>query len=183
MWEEYVKGNVRQPKRGGHYAKTLISVSHSEPARNKPIIEGRCAGVKTRLFLDSGAELNVIDHEFVRDMIRQQLPVKFTAATSQVQCANGSKMSVVGYVSFSVQMGCSTVIQRFSVVRGLFPKVIVGIRTMKTLGIVLDPAKNGILVNGNVRVPFVSKIFPGTVFETMGNGDGLSQGADESPRM
>jgi len=62
---------------------TLISTSRPEPARNKPLIVGRCAGVKTRLFLDSEAEMNVIDSEYLKGLMDKQLCIKFTKGFSQ----------------------------------------------------------------------------------------------------
>lgn len=182
QWDAYIHGKGRRPKQTG--AKTLISEHHAELARNKPLVEGRCAGVKTKLFLDSGAELNVVDYNFVLRLLEQDLKVPFKAGTSQLQCANGSRMVVMGYASLPVQVGCATVTQKFSVVKDLFPKVIIGIRTMKTMGLVIDPANDSVVVNGAVRIPFVSKIHPETIIPDRSvKGNGPFPGAGKSPRF
>lgn len=182
QWNAYIQGNGRRPKQTG--AKTLISEHHAEPARNKPLVEGRCAGMKTKLFLDSGAELNVVDYDFVRSLLEQDLKLHFKAVKSQIQCANGSRMVVMGIASLPIQVGCATVVQKFSVVKDLFPKLIIGIRTMKTMGIVMDPAKDSVVVNGVMRVPFVSRIYPETILPSGSvKGNGPFPGARKSPRF
>lgn len=174
-WVSYVRGQGKRPKnsqRDTNDAVTLISTSRPEPARNKPLIVGRCAGVKTRLFLDSGAEMNVIDSEYLKGLMDKQLCIKFTKGFSQVQCANGTKMAVIGYAHIPLEIGCAKVIQRFLVVSSLFPKVIVGIRTMKTMDISICPREDCIKVGEHSQVPFVSVTSPQSVGCFMGKETG-----------
>ena len=111
QWTAYILGNGKKPRQ--EYAKTLISSAHSEPARNKPVIIGRCAGERVKLFLDSGAEMNVIDSEFLKQLMAKQLPVKFSPAETRIQCANGSRMAVLGFATLSLQIGTAKVVQKF----------------------------------------------------------------------
>ena len=172
-WTEYIYGNRRKPihvrqtkDKKQTYAQTLISESRTETAHNKPVVFGRCAGKKTKLFLDSGAEMNVVDCDFLNDLIVKQLPAKFTPTSARIQCANGSKMAVTGYATFPLQIGGVKAVQKFLVVKGLFPKIIVGIRTMKTMNIVIDPHSDCIYVGDGMKVPFMSRITPESVVAT-----------------
>jgi hypothetical protein len=142
----------------------LISESHLEPARNKPVVIGKCAGIKSKIFIDSGAEINVIDGDYLNElMTRQQASIKFIPSNSSIQCANGSKMCVTGQAIFPLQIGNAKVEQRFMVVKKIFPKVIVGLRTMKTMSIVIDAKNDGVIVDNKIRVPFISRIIPESV--------------------
>lgn len=49
---------------------TLITKDHPEKAKNKPLIRGKCKGQKVKLFLDTGAEINVIDRAFYEEIQR-----------------------------------------------------------------------------------------------------------------
>jgi hypothetical protein len=171
IWSDFVKGVGPKPKQVTEYPQTLISEKHSEAAQNKPLVFGRCAGEKTKLFLDSGAETNVIDCDFLNHLIIQQCPVKFTPGISKIRCANGSIMTVTGYATFKLQIGNASANQKFMVVQGLFPKVIVGIRTMKTMGMILNTADDCVIMDGNVRVPFISRTVPQSIAGTMNSGN------------
>jgi predicted aspartyl protease len=162
--------------------QTLISESHSEPARNKPVVIGKCAGLKTKLFLDSGAEMNVMDCDFLNSLSLKQIPVKFTPEAAKIQCANGTQMIVTGNAVISVEIGNVKSNQKFMIVKGLFPKIIIGIRAMKTMGILIDPGHDGIIVDGGMRIPFISHITAqssGSI--QLGKGKGPSVGATKSP--
>lgn len=167
-WTNYIQGSGRKPRRN-RYQETLISTNHSESARNKPLIWGRCAGEKAKLFLDSGAEMNVIDCDFLNSLLLKQFPVTFKPGASKIQCANGTKMDVTGFASMTLQIGSVKAVQKFMVVNRLFPRIIVGIRTMKMMNIVMDPTSDCVYVDGNSRVPFVScTVPPSTAASTAG---------------
>jgi hypothetical protein len=51
---------------------------------------------------------------------------------------------------------------------------------MKTLNIQLDPANSRALVNGSEVIPFISKVYPESVFS--GNDPRSTQGAGVGPR-
>jgi hypothetical protein len=187
QWVNFIEGrsrrpNVRQPK-----THTVISESCSETAHNKPLVIGRCAGEKAKLFVDSGAEMNVVDSEFLEHLVAKQMPVRFTPVSSRIQCANGTQMTVTGHAVMSLQIGPVKAVQKFMVVKNLFPKVIVGIRSMKTMDIVIDPVADCLVVNGSVQIPFISCISPETVVEgivdgELRNGEGPFEGARKSPQ-
>ena len=199
-WAAYIRGDGRRPKHQNapphaskytgqqkHSLKTLISESRSEPARNKPVVVGRCEGEKVKFFLDSGAEMNVVDAELVETLLKKGLPIKFTSDPSRIQCANGSKMMVAGFAKMTIQIGGVRAVQKFRVVSGLFPKLIIGIRTMKTMNIVLDPMADCAYVGHNERVPFISHIVPESTVDPFGgaaagNGQETHFGAKMSPR-
>ena len=183
-WCNYIKGDKAKPKMAAKkvsYPQTLISEGYSEPARNKPIIIGKCAGQKTKLFLDSGAEMNVMDGDFLNELIMKQIPIKFTPGYSHIQCANGSQMPTTGSATVALEIGNVKSFQTFTIVKSLFPKVIIGIRAMKTMGIVIDPASDCAVVQRTLRVPFISHIDPQSGATRLGNGRGPFQGARESP--
>jgi hypothetical protein len=181
-WTSFIRGDARKPIARA-VAHTVISATNSEPARNKPVIMGRCAGEKTKLLIDSGAEMNVMDCDFLNDLLLKQVPVKFTPSNSRIQCANGSKMAVTGYATMTLQVGSARAVQKFMIVKGLFPKVIVGIRSMKTMGIVMDPSSDCVIVDGRARVPFLSRIVPESVKSApVGNFNGPFMGARKGPQ-
>jgi hypothetical protein len=184
-WNQYINGFARKPKNTVSHTKiapTVISESCSEPARNKPVIIGRCQGEKTKLFLDSGAEMNVMDCDFLNSLMMKHIPVKFTPKFSKIQCANGTQMIVTGYAMISIEIATVKAVQKFMIVKGLFPKVIVGIRTMKTMGVMIDPVSDGIIVDNGVRVPFISRIIPQSFSSsTLGKEMGPFMGARKSP--
>ncbi len=127
--------------------------------------------------------MNVIDYDFLNSLLKKQAPVKFTPATSSIQCANGSKMTVTGAATFSVHIGSVRAVQKFQVVKGLFPKLIVGIRTMKTMSLSLDPESDCAYVGRNYRVPFVSHVTPQSIPEMKAeNLEGSLSGAKKSPQ-
>lgn len=182
-WTEFITGEKKKPKTEtarAEYQHTLISHNHSELARNKPVVVGKCAGVKTKIFIDSGAEMNVIDADFLNDLkISQKAPVKFMPAASTIQCANGSRMVVTGHAILSIQIGNAKVEQKFMVVKRIFPKVIIGLRTMKTMSIAIDAKNDGIVVDDRIRVPFLSRTVPESVAQ--GNGNRAVLGVETSP--
>ena len=161
-WTNFILGHGAKPKENSRKicAPTLISKSNAEPAKNKPVVSGRCFGVGTNFFVDSGAEVNVVSHQFVQSLINQQFPVKFSPTNSRIQCANGSKMAVFGEAVLSLDIGGVRIAQKFTVVDNLFPKIIIGIRTMKAMGIRIDAATDCIYMGNNVKVPFISRVVP-----------------------
>jgi TolA-binding protein len=167
-WITFIEGNGKRPKTLSRtsnrekqgYAQTLISSHHSETARNKPIIMGRCAGQKTQLFLDSGAETNVIDSRFLKELQNKQIPIEFIQSKANIKCANGTRMPIMGYANLSVEIGPIKAKQRFMVVNELFPRIIIGIRTLKTMGVVISPTEDCIFVPGGCKVSFLSRVDP-----------------------
>ena len=63
---EYIQGRKAWKNIRFNQADTLITKGNNEKAKNKPIIKGSCEGSSAKLFLDTGAEINVVDTEFVK---------------------------------------------------------------------------------------------------------------------
>jgi hypothetical protein len=177
QWVAYINGNGKKPrqlKSKTLTAPTVISSNHTEKARNKPIVDGKCATIKTKLFLDSGAEINVIDNKFLQELVsKHQAPVSVNRCTSNIKCANGSRMTVLGEATLIVEIASVKSRQKFLIVNNLFPKVIIGIRAMKTMSISIDPENDCIFVNKE-RIPFMSKVDPQSEESFMGNGEKTS---------
>jgi predicted aspartyl protease len=189
-WNDYIHGTgvkpkykrIQSPKVFVMDNQTLISKSNSEPARNKPVIVGECAGEKMNIFLDTGAEMNVIDSVQLSDMIKRQLPISFKQTSTKIRCANGSSMQVTGEALFSVRIGSVRAVQKFQVVRNLFPKIIIGIRTMKTMNISVKPSDDCAYIGETFKVPFKSRVVAQTVYEDCpGKVYGTPLGAKEIP--
>jgi hypothetical protein len=139
-------------------AQTLISKSHSELARNKPIVKGFVAGLKSNIFIDSGAEINVIDETYLHDLMKNSKnAIKIQPSSSRLNCANGSKMIVKGTTKLSLMIGNTNKIETFTIVNKIFPKVFVGLKSMKSFEMVMH-ANNSCLTIGNVTIPFISKV-------------------------
>jgi hypothetical protein len=94
-WVSYIEGRGRKPK--VHNPPTLISDSRTERAANKPLIWRVCEGKDTKLFLDSGAEINVIDKKLFDELRAfSGNKVSFSRHEGTISCANGSKMQSLG---------------------------------------------------------------------------------------
>jgi len=154
--EEYIQG--RRAKRNIRFeeTQTLITNGRFERARNKPIIKGLCHGRPSKIFLDTGAEINVIDRSFVRQLAEQNF-VRIHRASKVIRCANNSRLNVDGWVRLSITIGGQQKECKFWVIDNLFPKIILGIRAMKDYNITIDPGKNCMWI-GNRNVPFISHI-------------------------
>ena len=178
LWSNFINGNGAKPKEqlvNRKYPATLISCTNSEPARNKPVVGGFCEGMKATVFLDSGAEMNVVDHEYWSGLQKTDNNIKLIPSVSQIKCANGITMNVMGYTHLRLEIGSVKVTQRFTVVKNMFPKILVGIRTMKTMNIVLHPNDNCVYVGNGVPVPFLSIIEPQSTSSSE-NGQGPTSG-------
>ena len=151
-WNCYVMGTGAKPK----HAETIISENHTEKAANKPIVKCKVGGKDIPVLFDSGAETNVIDCEFLNKLSENNRNIKFLKREGRLKCANGTKMRIIGYAFVNMTIGLSQVSAKFTVVCDLFPKVIIGIRTMKKEAIDITPRKDCIVSNG-VELPFLSK--------------------------
>ena len=72
-------------------------------------------------------------------------------------------MSVAGLVRLKLEFATVSKWCNFLVVKNLFPKVIVGIRTMRDMRITIEPYNNRIVVSG-IGVPFLSRVYAETEF-------------------
>jgi 5-methylcytosine-specific restriction endonuclease McrA len=160
-WAEFIDGRrKKRPDYGGR--GTLISENNRERAANKPIITGTCQGQKTKIFCDTGAEVNVVDLKFVQELRGRDSLIKIRKTSKNIRCANDSSMNVVGWVRLNIKIGEYSKWCRVWVVSKLFPRIILGIRTLKDMGICVDPPNDCIRVQ-NDTIPFVSKVRPETV--------------------
>jgi predicted aspartyl protease len=176
-WTAYIKGHAQKPKVNS--APTVISTSRPEKAKNKPLIQGFCEGQEAKLFLDTGAEVNVIDLSLFKQLqtfTDNKIPFKPQEGT--ISCANGSKMKTYGMASLKIKIGKVMANLHFTVASNLFPKIIVGIRGMKTLNIQLNPA-NSCAIVGKSNIPFVSKVSPQSIWTE--NESRSVQGAGNRP--
>ena len=137
-------------------AMTVITKTHPERAKNKPVVIGSIQTVESKIFIDSGSEINVIDRSFLlNDLKVKEECIKRTNST--VKCANSSQLKVLGKVTLKVQLGMNSQEVDFLVTDKLFPNVIIGIVAMKLLDIVMDVRRDGIYVN-EFFIPFLSKV-------------------------
>ena len=84
---------------------TCISSSNSEPAKHKPIVNGRVAGINKNILLDTGAETNVMDFELLKQLKSEKNKLKIFKQKSTLKCANGSSLFAIGYSVVPVTIG------------------------------------------------------------------------------
>jgi len=154
QWANYIEGNGVRPKSTG---MTVISKTHSEKAVNKPIVRGKLEQKVGKIFFDSGSELNLIDYNTAQTLAKNSPFAKFSDNNYRVTCANGSTMQSRGTVSLEVQLGDVISRQSFVMINDLFPRVFIGIRTMKDMNIQINPNEECISVNRK-KIPFISGV-------------------------
>jgi hypothetical protein len=157
QWVEYIHGKRRSPPKLS--APTLITYSRPERAANKPIARGSIGNVETMIFCDTGAEINVIDSSLLEKIQTNNSNVRMKPIRTSIRCANDSKISGIGKVRLDVTLNGCHVQQVFTVVNGIFPKAIIGIREMKKDNMIVDPGNDCLWV-GKIQIPFVSKVEP-----------------------
>ena len=74
-----------------------------------------------------------------------------------MNCANGSKMNVVGSLNMHVQVGPSIKLLNFLVTSSVFPPVIIGLQGMKSLHLNINLEKNAVVSHG-ISIQFNSRI-------------------------
>jgi len=178
-WVNFIEGHGRKPK---HSAPTLISNTRVEPAANKPLVRGLCEGKEEKLFLDSGAEVNVIDRKLFNQLQTYSgNKIPFQSSRGSISCANGSKIATYGLANMKIHIGDTRANIKFTVADDIFPRVIIGIRGMRTLHIQLNPSTSCAIVGNSTVVPFISKVSPQSVWaenfdkSALGVGDRLRQ--------
>jgi hypothetical protein len=102
-WLNYIKGMGPKPKIPLQTAKpqTVISNSRTEKAANKPLVKGRCEEKLTLIFLDTGAETNVMDSKFFGELRQKHPNLILTPSTQIIKCANGSKIKPLRSCEYS----------------------------------------------------------------------------------
>ena len=174
LLDKYINGNqltrTEMKKVKKLLSMTVITSNNAEKAKNKPIVNGKINNNRSKFFLDSGADINIIDKNFgVQKLGLQEKDIR--AASSSIRCANGTKMKVLGECSLDVEIGGSFKTINFYVVDQMFPNVILGIVALKQLQIILCPEQSCIFTKTEM-VSFLSK-----VEETSKNVNGLYLGA------
>jgi len=163
-WANYINGSTNRPKKPLSSLKkdqsisgrTLISKNHSEGAANKPIVNCRVGKNRCPVLFDTGAEINVIDQGLLEKLRSENSSIKFIPANGFLNCANGSKLKILGYAGLRVSVGVQHLPLKFTVVSDLFPKMIVGLPSMKKYSVDVMPSHDAIRVCG-VEIPFISK--------------------------
>jgi hypothetical protein len=157
QWAAYICGNGSKPRANG--SPTLISNSRPEGAANKPLVFGTVEGVESKIFFDTGAEINVLDESFFKTLQLCNPNLKIEPTNTAIRCANDTRMKALGKATLNINLQGVWTRQTFTIVKGIFPKVIVGIRQMKQSGISVDPLNDCIWFKER-SIPFVSKVSP-----------------------
>lgn len=157
QWAAFIHGDAGRPRIKA--APTLISTSRLERAANKPLVHAKIEGVATKVLFDTGAELNVIDEEFFNALRQANPSLRTRPSTTIIRCANDTRMTSSGTVTLDLIMDNCRMRQTFTIVKGMFPRVVVGLRQMKSCQVVVDPSNDCLWIRGN-RIPFVSKVQP-----------------------
>lgn len=174
-WSQFIDGNGNRPKKQlrkteiqADYKKALkseytcISSSNSEPAKHKPIINGKVAGINKNILLDTGAETNVMDLELLKELNSGKNKLKIFRQKSTLKCANGSSLFAIGYSVVPVTIGNRVLNAKFTVVEKIFPRIILGMNFMRKFNIVLEPSKSQISYfdekNQQVIVPLLAHL-------------------------
>jgi hypothetical protein len=77
-------------------------------------------------------------------------------------------MRSLGITFVKISFGNVKTVAKFTVVEDLFPRVIVGLRTMKGVGLILEPSRDCARI-GNSKLPFVSQVIAPSVYDKQGN--------------
>lgn len=155
---QYIEGHGARPKAlKNSDGKTVISSSHRELARNKPVVWGKVQNKPEKIFVDSGSENNIIDFQCLQKLIKEDSKIAFVKRSGNLCCANGSKMETKGYVYLYVKIHSIVNKLKFIVVEKIFPNIIIGITGMKLLKTKLDAEHSALEVQGK-RIPFLSKV-------------------------
>lgn len=153
----FVNGHAALPRKYRSSSRTVITKADKELAKNKPLVNCNIGKQNVKTLLDTGAEANIIDSSCLESLKHKDDETTFIRRPSFVTCANGSKMPVIGIVFAVVKLGEVSSRQKFLVVNSLIPRAIIGIRTMKQMNVLVDPANNCIHV-GPDRIKFISHI-------------------------
>ena len=155
LWHNYINGNSKKPPLT--YANALKSTK-----KNKPIVKSFLGHEVHDVFLDSGAELNVINTDLANDLIRSKKGVKYSTKTQLMRCANGTNMSSKGKIKVPMSFvpgKFEDVI--FNVVDNMQPNILCGIRQMKKSNILVDAPNNCAWID-ELKVNFSNPIYPPT---------------------
>jgi len=142
---QYINGQGGQPKR------RLTKLD------NKPLITCRVDDKKCFALMDSGASCNLISKDFLKTIKASSILNKDCNKT--ISCANNTNMHCLGEIGLPLTVGLKTSVEKFLVVNTITGpcNAIVGIRSMKSMGITIKPSHECIYVN-NIAIPFEGNI-------------------------
>ena len=157
---EYILGQRTENSYGRTYANVLqnamtINNRSENVLKNRPVIRGRLNSINTNMFLDTGSEINVINQTFLDKLFNGEYILN--KSQLNVNCANGSKMNVVGSIDLNVQVGPTIKLLNFIVATSVFPSTIIGLHGMKSLKLNINLNESSVISRG-VIVPFNTKI-------------------------
>ncbi len=135
---------------------------------NKPVVKCRLNGDQVNTLMDSGATCNLLAKE-VFDRLSEKHGCQVQETSNRITCANNSTLNCIGEVSLHFSLGGITTLVKFLVVDGLRNcQAILGLRTMKKLGIQFDFQKDSIILD-DIIIPFESHVSPATTVRRVGN--------------
>lgn len=159
-WADYIEGHRNRPEQPlAKREPTVITNRRAEKAANKPIVHATCENVPSKIFLDSGAECNVISTYLLRKIHRVVPGLKFYPRQDKIRCANGNTMISRGIIWLNVGLGDKLSKHPFKVIQGIFPDLIGGIKLLKHAGVNILASDDCAKI-GNERLPFLSKVEP-----------------------
>ena len=134
---------------------TLTVTPEKSSARysNKPYVRGRVCNKPTPIFLDTGAEVNVISKSLIQTL--PNFPKLCHSVNQKIQCANGSNIEVVAETILPVSIGVETCPLKFVVANNLSPSIIVGLRGLKSFKAALLTEKDCVVCKG-IEIPFMA---------------------------
>lgn len=102
-WADYIQSNGSKPQKS--YAEILSTATSTRDSVNKPLISGVIEGSKQEIFLDTGAQLNVIDSSLAHKILAQNPDLSLLSKKVNLRCANGSRMKSLGKLRLNVAFG------------------------------------------------------------------------------
>lgn len=164
---DYINGNGSLPKEEFY--------NHSDRYQfvNKPVIKCRINGDSVVALMDSGASCNLISKSLF-DIIQEKDKCEIRKTTNRITCANNSNLGCFGEVDLNFSLAGLTSAVRFYIVDGLRNfQSIIGLRTMKRLGIQFNFQRDCVVLN-NIEIPFEFKTIPATTVVPKGNVKSLN---------
>jgi len=165
QWSNFIEGKGKKP------VNTFATAVKSTIKINKPIITATIENERKNIFLDSGAELNVISSEVASKLIKSNNKIRHNTTSRNLKCANGTTMSSLGKIELNISLVPGKFEKMiFDIVPKISPSILLGIRQLKKSNININANKNLAIVSG-FEIPFSSKIYSPTTF----SGNGASQ--------
>ena len=155
-WAQYINGQGGKPK-SYRKAETVISSGANESARDKPIVTIKIENQDKNMLFDTGCDCNVIDFTFFKTLTKINPKLKILPKKHHLSCANGTRLSVIGYSLLTISLGAKEATVKFTIVDKLFPNVIIGMNTMMRYNISVSPGHKHICIGKSEILPFISQ--------------------------